>query len=356
VDAEVVAEVEVEEEEEEEEEELQEALEEALEEEKRQIEELKEKREKLQEENNAKLTFFYVKRTSMGIGCTGKSGITGDYVRRNSGAQSQNPDLSDVAVWALSSHPDSVLPLEKSMQDEILLLGTERIFKESFMFGISGSGNSARLAKVVQSVDEHIQQSLEKNPGVYNAQLLFVAQDVLDSCPVGFRNPDAVLGNAFSDQDKEIVRNQVARMRGDENGRRRLQLLFKKANQVGDEVSIDPADFQSKMEELGSKSMGDWGVELDHLKHFNATTSHNDFRIETATGIECDICLQTFGETETRTLHQLRNHVGEGYWSYQKWLEMHIKHATYKPNYPFDPHQCITCLARFSKSGKIIPR
>ena len=33
---------------------------------------------------------------------------------------------------------------------------------------------------------------------------------------------------------------------------------------------------------------------------------------------------------------------------------MHIKHATYTPNYPFDPHQCITCLARFSKSGKSI--
>ena len=40
---------------------------------------------------------------------------------------------------------------------------------------------------------------------MFNVQLLFVAEYVLDSCPVDFRNPDAVLGDAFSDQDKEIV-------------------------------------------------------------------------------------------------------------------------------------------------------
>ena len=115
------------------------------------------------------------------------------------------------------------------------------------------------------------------------------------------------------------MKHQLVGMRDDENGVRKIGLLHKMqraTNTKGDKVHIEKTQFQSKMEELEKKPEENWGKELDHFTHANATTRYKDFRIKTATGLQCDTCLQEFRKVEDLTLHRLEYHVGEGYLRY----------------------------------------
>ena len=217
---------------------------------------------------DAVLKLFYLKVHEDGCNLgmvTGKSGQTGDPVTRNSPVRSKNPSIRNVAMWAVKLDKTKVLALEKAMQDAIKGCGSKSIFSESFIMAVTdvdgdvdvdgdgdGDGDSEVLAKLVQTVDGILRQWQTEIAGVYRVQTVFVAKDVLDRCPDEVSNPDSVLDESFSEEDRERLQRQLVRMRDDENGRRRIGLLHKiqmATNTQGDKVLINRTQIRSIMQD-----------------------------------------------------------------------------------------------------------